>query len=105
MFFTASIALGQEAQVSEPNLFQNLIEMITSAEGLAKLVAFAIALQLFLRGMAEALTRISDYTETTWDNKAAAWLSQAAWVLGSILGKFGYGTPKLVVEEIKNKDA
>lgn len=118
LLFTASIALGETVLPSaspiaqavmsaavevpvEPNFFSKLLAMVLSAEGLAKLVAFAIALQLFLRGAAEALTRIADYTDTTWDNKAAAWLSEAAWVIGSVLGKFGYGTPKLVAQELK----
>ena len=64
-----------------------------------KLMAFVLGLQIILRGLAEGLTRFSDYTDTTWDNKAAAVLSEIVWFLGAVLGKVGYGTPKLVLEE------
>jgi hypothetical protein len=43
-------------------------------------------------------------TENKWDNKLAGWLSEAAWVSGVLVGKFGYGTPKLVIAE-KAKEA
>ena len=60
-----------------------------------------VGLQVILRGLAEGLTRISVATDAKWDNKVAAVLSQVSWFLGTMLGKFGYSVPKLVVEEAK----
>ena len=97
-----TIALGQDA----PVLIEegSLLGLLNNWPGILKLLAFVAAIQVFLRGLSEALTRIADYTETKWDNKVAAWCSEAAWILGSILGKVGYGTPKLVAQE-QIKDA
>jgi hypothetical protein len=93
----SDIALSQEQGEVFLDLFKSWPEI-------GKLVAFIAALQVFMRGLAEALTRIADYTETNWDNKLAAWLSEASWLVGVVLGKIGYGTPKLVVkEEAKNE--
>jgi hypothetical protein len=66
---------------------------------IGKIAAWAIAVQVALRGVAEALTRIAKLTSTGTDDEIAGWISQAAWLLGTLLGKFGYSVPKLVVEE------
>ncbi len=60
------------------------------------MIAFFIGLQIMLRGIAEGLTKISVFTDNQWDNKAAAMLSNAAWIIGSMLGKFGYSVPSEV---------
>lgn len=65
----------------------------------AKIVGIVVTVQLCLYLFATALTKISVWTENKWDNKAAAYASQAAWFLGVFIGKFGYSTPKLVIEE------
>jgi len=96
----AAIAMGQEAVV-EPVLIQSkgFIEQLGDGSFLAKLVAFGAGIQIMLYGLATGLLKISDYTDTKWDNKAAAYLSQAAWFLGAFLGKFGYSVPKPILEE------
>ena len=96
LLFGSTIALGQDVP-AEVN--PDILGYLTSLPWLAKALAFVMALQIFLRGAAEALTRVADYTETKWDNKLAAWFSQASWFLGVFLGKLGYGVPKLVIEE------
>jgi hypothetical protein len=94
---TASIALGQEPEFVEQVV--SIPKAISTWPGFAEFIAWMIGLQVMLRGVAEGLTRISNYTDTKWDNKIAGWLSEAAWLLGTGLGKLGYGVPKLVVEE------
>lgn len=91
---TTSIALAQDALPSD-------LGGLLSGSGFAKIVGIMIAVQLMLRGVAEGLTKLSAYTDNTWDNKVAGWLSEAAWLLGSILGKFGFGTPSEVAKEMK----
>jgi len=63
------------------------------------ILVYIVGFQLALRGLAEALIFISAKTETETDNKVAAWVSQASWVLGNLLAKFGYSVPKAVIEE------
>jgi hypothetical protein len=99
-FGFADVVLCQEALTAPTKTFwQTLLEK----EFLAKTVAFIIGLQIMLYGISEGLTRIAVITENKWDNKAAAILSQAAWWLGVVIGKFGYSTPKLVIEEKAKK--
>ena len=89
----SSVAFAQEITPEA-----GILDLLKSWPQVGKLLAFVLALQIFLRGLAEALTRISDYTENTYDNKVAAYASQAAWFLGAFVGKVGYGEPKLVTE-------
>lgn len=98
LFFALSsgIAIAQEAAVLTEE--GSLLGLLNNFPGLMKLLVFVAALQIFLRGLAEALTRLADYTETKWDNKAAAWASEASWILGVALGKIGYGEPKAVTQ-------
>lgn len=93
----SAIALAQ-AQVPVPceGILCGLAEKFPSV-GL--ILTCVIGLQLALRGIAEALIFISAKTETETDNKIAAWISQASWVLGSLLSKFGYSVPKAILEE------
>lgn len=96
-FFFSTIALGQDAvPVVTTSILTNPLEVWP---GFMKVLAFIAALQILLRGIAEALTRISDFTETKWDNKTAGILSEISWVIGVALGKFGYGEPRLVSKE------
>jgi hypothetical protein len=95
--FSADIALGQEPEFVEQVV--SIPKAISSWGGFAEVMAWMVGLQVILRGSAEGLTRISAYTDTKWDNKMAGWMSEAAWVLGTGLGKIGYGVPKLVMEE------
>ena len=100
------IALGQDAAVElPPDMFveKGFFETILSGEFFAKMVPIVVATQVLLYGVAEGLTRISVITEAKWDNKLAGWISEAAWVAGVLVGKFGYGTPKLVIEEKAEK--
>lgn len=94
---SAGIALGQEPEFVEQVV--SIPKSISNWGGFAEFIAWAIGLQVILRGVAEGLTRISAYTDTKWDNKLAGWMSEAAWLLGTGLGKLGYGVPKLVIEE------
>lgn len=75
--------------------FSSLLE----GETAAKYVSIFIAIQVFLFGLGEALTRISVYTDNHWDNKLAEKISSLAWMLGLVISKFGYSVPKCVIEE------
>jgi hypothetical protein len=66
---------------------------------LQKILAIIVGVQVGLYGLAECLTRVSVWTENKWDNKLAYYISQIAWALGALLGKFGYSVPKLILEE------
>ena len=79
------------------------LDQITQCNFFPKLIAFIVSLQLVLFAVAEALTRISAFTENKWDNDLAQKVSKAAWFLGVMIGKFGYSAPKLVVEEKAKK--
>jgi hypothetical protein len=81
----------------------DFLDQITQGDFFPKLIAFIVSLQLVLFAVAEALTRISAFTETKWDNDIAKKVSKAAWFLGVMIGKFGYSTPKLVIEEKAKK--
>lgn len=97
------IALGQDAAapVVPPDMFieKSFLDTILSGTFAAKALALMVAIQVLLYGLGEGLTRLSVLTENKWDNKVANWISNAAWVLGSVCGKLGYSTPKLVIEE------
>jgi len=67
-----------------------------SKDMMAKVVGFMLSAQVILFGLGKALTEISVYTDNKWDNMAAKWLSKAAWFIGSMVSKFGYGQPKQV---------
>jgi len=95
-FLVSSIALGAEALAGPVD---DALPFLKSWPEFGKVLAFVIALQVALRGLAEGLTRISDYTDNAWDNKLAAILSETAWFLGTLLGKVGYGEPSLVTKE------
>lgn len=73
-------------------------EIVEQWPSLGKMLAYVVGFQFVLYGLAEGLTRIAVLTESKFDNKIAAILSQAVWVLGSFLGKFGYSVPKKVIE-------
>ena len=81
----------------------DFLDQITQGDFFTKLKAFIVSLQLVLFAVAEALTRISVMTENKWDNDLAQKVSKAAWFLGVMIGKFGYSTPKLVIEEKAKK--
>lgn len=70
-----------------------------------KILAIMVGVQVILRGLAEGLTRISAWTDDNTDNKIAAYLSQAAWLLGVTLGKFGVSVPTLVIQEAADQKA
>jgi len=93
----ADFALAAEAQAGTVT---DALPFLQSWPEFGKVLACVLALQVFLRGLAEGLTSISDYTDNTWDNKAAAVLSETSWFLGTLLGKIGYGQPTLVTRAI-----
>lgn len=95
------IALGQDVPAIPPEAWveKSFFDTLISGEFLAKLAPLVLGSQVILLGLAEGLTRIAVYTDNKWDNKLAGWLAEAAWVSGVVVGKFGYGTPKLVLEE------
>jgi hypothetical protein len=81
----------------------DFLGQILNSDFMPKLIAFVVAIQLVLFAVAEALTRISVITENKWDNDLAQKISKVAWFLGVMIGKFGYSTPKLVIEEKSKK--
>ena len=104
LLFSSTIALGQEA--AEPVFTQQggFLDLFKSWPEIGKLFAFGLAVQMFLRGLAELLTRCSEWLDAKsptgiWMKKIAAWCSEAVWLLGTALGKFGVGEPKLVTQE------
>lgn len=106
IWMTATIALGQDptAEVPDPISAMKDLENL-DGDLVAKIVGIVVGLQVLLYGAGEALTRISKFTDATWDNKAAELLSQGAWVIGSLISKFGYSAPKLVIQEKADKIA
>jgi len=101
--FFASLLYGADATIG--SLQDTLWGYLASSNIGIKVIPVMIAIQVILYGLAEGLTRLSVFTENKWDNKVAMWLSQAAWVLGVLLGKFGYSTPKLLIEEKAKEQA
>ena len=89
-----AVALASDVALCQTNIS----EQIAAWPQLSKVLAFVLALQVILRGLAEGLTKISDLTENRWDNKLAHILSEASWFLGVILGKMGWGEPSLVTQ-------
>jgi hypothetical protein len=82
----------------------DLPAILSSWPELGKLLAFGAIVQFSLRAIAEVLTRSSDALDNASPakeslKKAASGLSEVAWFLGVVLGKFGYGEPKLVTAE------
>jgi len=79
-----------------------------SAEWFAWLGGMLVSIYTLLWLLGEGLTRVSVWTENKWDNKIAAGLSSITWFLGTVLGRFGYKLPKLMIEDIveqaKEKD-
>jgi len=94
LWFASTIAFGQE--VGAESIIAGYLSGLPS---IGKLIGFAITLQVCLRLLAELMLKISALTETNVDNKVAAWISEASWVLGVGISKFGYSVPKVVVEE------
>lgn len=86
------------ASAELPSGIMAWLQPYLSGDFMAHVIAFGGGLYILLWGLAEGLTRISVFTENTWDNKLAAWLSQATWILGTALGKIGKA-PKLVIQE------
>lgn len=115
-FFLAQIALAQsgvdvgsgsvELPAIPPDAFveKGFWETLLNGEFIAKVTPVIIGGQIVLYGLAEGLTRISAAIDSKNLGKVAGWLSEAAWVAGVVIGKFGYSTPKLVVQE-KAKEA
>ena len=106
LFFISlsQIALAQagvELPALPPDAFveKSFLETILSGDFFIRMAPIVVGTQVILYGVAEGLTRIAVVTENKWDNKLASWLSEAAWVAGVLIGKFGYSTPKLVIEE------
>lgn len=96
LWLSSTIAFGQEAAQGAESVIMGYLSGLPSA---AKLVGFAISLQVCLRLLAELLIKVSAMTETQVDNRLAAWVSEASWVLGSLISKFGYSVPKVIIEE------
>lgn len=71
---------------------------MTSMDFLSKMLYFLGLIYSGMWMLGELLTRISVWTENKWDNKAAAWISQATWMIGAFSGRMGWKLPKLVIE-------
>ena len=105
LFLSSTIALGQ-AVAADPVFTTEggFLDLFKSWPEIGKLFAFGLAVQMFLRGLAELLTRCSEWLDAksptkVWLQKIAAWCSELVWLLGTALGKFGVGEPKLVTQE------
>lgn len=87
--------------VIQPNMYdeRGFFDFLAKPDFLARIMGFVTAMYFFMYGLAEALTRFSVWTENKTDNKLAQWISDVTWILGSVIGKFGYSIPKLVLEE------
>jgi hypothetical protein len=96
VFMDSTILLAQDAAPTCQGILCSVIEKFP---GIGMLIVYLVSLQMILRGVAEALIYLSAKTETETDNKIAAYVSQASWVLGNLLAKFGYSVPKAVIEE------
>jgi len=92
----STMAFGQEAPTDAGAILAGFLAGVPS---LGKMLGFAMTLQICLRLLAELLIKISALTETNADNKVAAWVSEASWVLGLVISKFGYSVPKVIIEE------
>lgn len=68
-----------------------------------KMMSILGSLYVGMWAIGEILTRVSVWTENKWDNKAAAWFSQATWFLGAFAGRMGWKLPKLVIEHEADK--
>jgi len=76
-------------------------EIFMNGDWLTKILAIIAGSMVCLRALGEALTRWAAKTEATWDDGLAKLFNQLLWLVGSAVGKFGYGAPK----EIVKKDA
>lgn len=95
-----TLAFGQDGSP-----VANLLPFLKDWPTVIKVLGFMFALQVFLRGVSEALIKLSDVLDPgiTIDNKLAGWCSEAAWVLGVVLSKVGYGVPTdVALEKAKN---
>ena len=75
----------------------SLLASLTDGTFLAGMMVVFGAMLAFLRGLAEALTRLS--TRYPGVSKSAQAVSSAAWILGAFIGKWGHGEPALVSQE------
>jgi hypothetical protein len=92
---TETPALAPDQWIEKPEL--SLFERLTNGTFLAQLLVVFGALLALLRGLAEALTRLSERFPGTapWAKR----VSDATWILGAFLGKLGYSEPKAVTVE------
>lgn len=102
--FTALAALGDDkipaemaaAVLGDKSFMATLLE----PEFFSKVTGIVTAMYFLLYGLAECLTRLSVWIGSKGKlGKAAKLASDLTWILGSIVGKFGYSVPKLVLEE------
>lgn len=84
---------ADQIQIVEKSIFLRL----TDGTFIAELLLIFGALLAFLRGLAEALTRLS--ARFPGVSKPAKLVSDAAWILGAFIGKWGHGEPTLVSQE------
>ena len=99
VFFQSTIALSQDALASG-----ELAGVLDQWPEVGKMLALMFSIMVLLRSVAEVLTHMSAWLDTkspakAWLQRLAGWVSQAAWLLGVVLGKVGVGEPKLVTEE------
>lgn len=93
----SGLAFGQDAVAPAIPVIPGFFDLIQHYA--PHMIAFFVGVQLMLRGIADGLTKISVFTDNNWDNKAAAMFSNGAWIMGSILGKFGYSVPGEVMKD------
>lgn len=100
LLLTAPLAFAE----GDEGVKRDFLTILLSGDFMVQLIPVVIGFQVILYGVAEGLTRIAAVTENRWDNKIAHFLGEAAWMMGVVIGKFGYSVPRLVIDE-KAKEA
>ena len=93
----AAAPAAAPAAAALPASGPSLLQSLTDGTFLAEMLMIFGAMLAFLRGLAEALTRLS--TRFPGVSKSAQAVSSAAWILGAFIGKWGHGEPVLVSQE------
>ena len=86
LFLSSSLAFASDL----PG-FLNLGE-----DTMLKVVAWIVGVQAICLGIGKGLTEIAVHTENKYDNMIANGFSKVAWMLGTVIAKFGFGQPKQV---------
>lgn len=56
-------------------------------------IIYLLSVQIVLRIISEILIVFARKTENKFDNKVAQFLTRVSFIIGSVIGVFGFGTP------------